>query len=202
MENNFGLILLDLVRTNKEKFLGLLRRNGVLVNTNISNENLTNMILKAMQKSESFKKETILLMGVLMVNSDSAFANFETSSNPFGNLPSFDPNIFSPKDTKSTTTKTDKPKKDFADTTVGGIFDKLMTGFNAYTNLKLAEAEKAKAGSAETISNNDLESQKLGNKGGKGKDDEDKGNVGLYIGLGVGGLALVGLLVYVISKNK
>ena len=199
MENNFGLILLTQVSSNKDKFLGLLRRNGVLVNTNISNEDLTNMILKAMQKSESFKKETILLMGVLMGSSDSSFLN---APGPFDNVwrPTTD-TIFGTGG-GSTTTTTDKPKKDFADTTVGGIFDKLMTGFNAYTNLKLAEAEKVKAGSAETISNNDLESQKLGNKGGKGKDDEDKGNVGLYIGLGVGGLALVGLLVYVISKKK
>ena len=76
MENNFGLILLDLVGKNKDKFLGLLRRNGVLVSTNVSNENLTNMILKAMQKSESFKKETIMLMGVLMAeSSDDSFAN-------------------------------------------------------------------------------------------------------------------------------
>jgi hypothetical protein len=66
MENNFGLILLDSVRKNKDKYLGLLRRNGVLVNTNISNEDLANMILKAMQKSDSFKKEAILLMGVLI----------------------------------------------------------------------------------------------------------------------------------------
>ncbi len=199
MENNFGLILLTQVSSNKDKFLGLLRRNGVLVNTNISNEDLTNMILKAMQKSESFKKETILLMGVLMGNSDSSFLN---TPGPFDNVwrPTTD-TIFGTGG-GSTTTTTDKPKKDFADTTVGGIFDKLMTGFNAYTNLKSAEAEKVKARSAETISDNDLESQKLGNKGGKGKDDEDKGNVGLYIGLGVGGLALVGLLVYVIAKKK
>ena len=110
MENNFGLILLDLVRKNKDKFLGLLRRNGVLVNTNISSEDLTNMILKAMQKSESFKKETILLMGVLMGNSDNSFANFSTTS-PFCGLPPFDPNVFSPKDTTTTTTTTDKTKK-------------------------------------------------------------------------------------------
>ena len=30
----------------------------------------------------------------------------------------------------------------------------------------------------------------------------EKPKVGLYIGLAVGGLALVGLLVYVVSKNK
>ena len=79
-----------------------------------------------------------------------------------------------------------------------------LTGqrFNSYTNLKLAEAEKAKAGSAKSISDNELELEKLGNKGGKDKDDDGKGNVGLYIGLGIGGLALVGLLVYLISKKK
>ncbi len=197
MENNFGLILLDLVRKNKDKFLGLLRRNGVLVNTNTSSEDLTNMILKAMQKSESFKKETILLMGVLMSSSDSSFANFSTTS-PFGGLPTFDANVFSPKDTTTTTTKTDNPKKDFADTTVGGIVDKLFTIGNKYLESKALDVRKVEAETGGKISDNEV---KLNELGGKEKDDE-KSNVGLYIGLGVGGLALVGLLVYVISKKK
>ena len=67
MESNFGLILLVQVSKNKDKFLGLLRRNGVLVNSNVSSQDLTNMILKAMQKSETFKRETILLMSVFVV---------------------------------------------------------------------------------------------------------------------------------------
>ena len=197
MENNFGLILLDLVRKNKDKFLGLLRRNGVLVNTNTSSEDLTNMILKAMQKSESFKKETILLMGVLMSSSDSSFANFSTTS-PFGGLPTFDPNVFSPKDTTTTTTTTNKPKKDFADTTVGTIFDKLFTIGNKYLESKALDVRKVEAETTGKISENELKLEELG---GKVKDDE-KSNVGLYIGLGVGGLALVGALVYLIAKKK
>lgn len=192
MENNFGLILLDLVRTNKEKFLGLLRRNGVLVNTNISNENLTNMILKAMQKSESFKKETILLMGVLMSSSDSSFANVE---GPFDNVwrPTTD-TIFGT-GVGSTTTTTDKPKKDFADTTVGGILDKLFVIGNKYLENKELDVRKveAQAGQAIAVSNNTTSNT---------PPPPPKSNVGLYIGLGVGGLVLVGLLVYVISKKK
>ena len=98
MENNFDLILLDLVRRNKDKFLGLLRRNGVLVNPNTSNVNLTNMLLGAMKKSESFKKEAIILMSVLTSGTDSNFTNMSGSSfspsNPFSGLPTFDPKCF------------------------------------------------------------------------------------------------------------
>lgn len=202
MENNFGLILLDLVRKNKDKFLGLLRRNGVLVNTNTSNENLTNMILKAMQKSESFKKETILLMGVLMSSSDSSFANFSTKS-PFGNLGSVSSDLgysnkYIPQTQNETTSTTNKPKKDFADTTVGGIFDKLFTIGNKYLESKELDVRKVEAETTGKISENELKLEELGGK----EKDKDKSNVGLYIGLGVGGLALVGLLVYVISKKK
>jgi hypothetical protein len=194
MRNNFGLILLDLVRKNKDKFLGLLRRNGVLVNTNTPNEDLTNMILKAMQKSESFKKETILLMGVLMGNSDSSFANFSTSS-PFSSLPTFDPNIFSPTTTttNTTTTKTDEPKKDFGDTTVGSILDKLFTLGNKYLENKELDVRKVEAQAGQAIAVSNIPSN---------VPPPPKSNTGLYIGLGVGGLALVGLLVYVISKKK
>jgi hypothetical protein len=192
MENNFGLILLDLVRKNKDKFLGLLRRNGVLVNTNTSSEDLTNMILKAMQKSESFKKETILLMGVLMSSSDSSFANFSTTS-PFGGLPTFDPNVFSPKDTTTTTTTTDKTKKEFGDTTVGGIVDKLFKLGEGYLKNKEYDVRKVEAQAGQAIAVSNIPSN---------VPPPPKSNTGLYIGLGVGGLALVGLLVYVISKKK
>lgn len=201
MENNFGLILLTQVSSNKDKFLGLLRRNGVLVNTNISNEDLTNMILKAMQKSESFKKETILLMGVLMGSNDDAFANF-TSSNPFGGLPTFDSSLFG-NETQNTTATTTAisyaPKKPFSETTVGGIVDKLFKLGEGYLKNKEYDVRKVEAQTGGKISDNQVI---LNESGGKEKDDDGKSNVGLYIGLGVGGLALVGLLVYVIAKKK
>lgn len=195
MENNFGLILLDLVRKNKDKFLGLLRRNGVLVNTNTSSEDLTNMILKAMQKSESFKKETVLLMGVLMSSSDSSFANFTDLpqfSETLGYTNKYIPQTTN-QTTSTTTTKTDKPKKDFADTTVGGIFDKLFTIGNKYLENKELDVRKAEAQAGQAIAVSNIPSN---------VPPPPKSNTGLYIGLGVGGLALVGLLVYVISKKK
>ena len=201
MENNFGLILLTQVSGNKEKFLGLLRRNGVLVNTNISNEDLTNMILKAMQKSESFKKETILLMGVLMGSNDDAFANF-TSSNPFGGLPTFDSSLFGneTQTAQATTTSTsDAPKKPFSETTVGTIFDKLSQLGNAYLKNKELDVRKVEAKTGGKISENQV---KLNESGGKEKDDDGKSNTGLYVGLAIGGVALIGLLVYLATKKK
>ncbi len=192
-------MLLDSVRKNKEKYLGLLRRNGVLVNTNTSCEDLTNMILKAMQKSDSFKKEAILLMGVL--TSEKGDGNFSNVNGYFGNLPKFDESLFSSPATPSatstgTTTTTVKPKKDFADTTVGTIFDKLFTLGNSYLQNKELDVRKveAQAGQAIATSNSGV-GQAVSNV-------PAKSNTGLYVALSVGAIALIGTLVYVISKKK
>lgn len=195
MENNFGLILLDLVRKNKDKFLGLLRRNGVLVNSNTSCEDLTNMILKAMQKSESFKKETILLMGVLMGNGDSSFANFTDGFKPL-DLSSgvgYQSTYFPAQNSTTPSVTTDKTKKEFADTTVGKITDQLFGAFDKFLQNKDLDVRKAEAqaGQAIAVSNNTSSNVPA-----------PKSNTGLYVALGVGGLALVGVLVYVISKKK
>ena len=187
MENNFGLILLDLVGKNKDKFLGLLRRNGVLVSTNVSNENLTNMILKAMQKSESFKKETIMLMGVLMAeSSDDSFAN----SNGF-KAKSLQELGIEPITTGTTTTTT---KKDFKDTTVGTIFDKLFILGNKYLENKELDVREKEAKAGQVIA-----STQGGSQAGQ---LVPKSNTGLYIALGIGGIALIGALIYVVSKKK
>jgi hypothetical protein len=200
MENNFGQILLQLVRTNKDNFLGLLRRNGVLVNTNVSNEVLTNTILKAMQKSESFKKEAILLMGVLMAESnDGAFSNYTG----FSTLPTFGTGVgytstlipTATTTSENTTTTNVKPKKDFADTTVGTIFDKLFTIGNAYLTNKELDVRKTEAQAGAVIATS-------GNNSGIVPPPPPKSNTALYVGLGLGGLALVGALVYVIAKKK
>jgi hypothetical protein len=195
MENNFGLILLDSVRKNKEKYLGLLRRNGVLVNTNTSSEDLTNMILKAMQKSDSFKKEAILLMGVL--TSEKGDVNFANASGYFSNLPTFDPNVFAPSGTSTTSTTTTtstKPKKDFADTTVGTIFDKLFTLGNKYLENKELDVRKVEAQAGQVIA-------QTGNTQAQST-PAPTSNTGLYVALGIGGVALVGVLVYVIAKKQ
>lgn len=210
MENNFGQILLSQVSTNKDKFLGLLRRNGVLVNTNVSDIDLTNMILRAMQKSETFKNETVLLMAVLMSNNNevsfanmSSYSNFEGSSfnptNPFSNLPTFNPNAFAPSGSTSTTTSatttSTTPKKEFEDTTVGKITGQLFGAFDKFLQNKELDvrAKEAQAG------------QVIAQQGGVNSNippTPPKSNTGLYVGLAIGGLAVVGLVVYLVTKKK
>jgi hypothetical protein len=57
-------------------YVPLANRNGVLVNPKISSESLTNTIISAMTKSESFKREVVLLMTVLISDvKDDNFAN-------------------------------------------------------------------------------------------------------------------------------
>jgi hypothetical protein len=151
-----------------------------------------------MDKSESFKTEVLLLMSVL--SNDNAYSSFT-------GLPTFSSESginyqsqYFPSSTTATTTSTTSTdtKKEFGDTTFGQVFDKLLQGFNSYTNLKMSEADKAKAIASANISSNEV---KLQESGGSKKDDE-KPKVGLYIGLAVGGLALVGALVYLIAKKK
>lgn len=197
MENNFGLILLTQVSGNKEKFLGLLRRNGVLVNTNISNEDLTNMILKAMQKSESFKKETILLMGVLMGSNDDAFANtngfFDKLKNNVSTEIGYENKYLKQTDTNIESATSDAPKKPFSETTVGTIFDKLFQLGNVYLNNKELDVRKSEAKAGQAIATS---------SSSQGSPLPPKSNTGLYVGLAIGGVALIGLLVYLATKKK
>jgi hypothetical protein len=195
MENNFGLILLDSVRKNKEKYLGLLRRNGVLVNTNISCEDLTNMILKAMQKSSTFKTETITLMTVLMNGNNSDFTNFTGDFKPM-DLSSgigYQSTYFPTQNSTTASATTDKVKKDFADTTVGTIFDKLFTIGNKYLENKELDVRKTEAQAGQMIAQQSAQ---------YGVSEPPKSNVALYVGLGIGGIAIIGLIGYLISKNK
>jgi hypothetical protein len=195
MENNFGLILLEIVRNNKGKFIGLLRRNGVLVDEKLSNEVLTNTILKAMQKSESFKKEVVLLMAVLASSSDDDFKNTTGSTtmfnNPFSGLQTFDANLFSPTSTTTTTTATTTDaKKEFEDTTFGKIFNSFLTLGNTYLQSKELDVRKEEAKAVASTGST------------SSTPPPPKSNTGLYIGLGVGVLAIAGLLIFIINKKK
>jgi hypothetical protein len=198
MENNFGLILLNLTRANKEKFLGLLRRNGVLVGSDVSAEFLTNLVLRAMQKSETFKKEVVSLMAILLGDDDSSFSNTSGFANPLAGtnpLDTFSFNTSFPSTPMVTNTQVKETKK-FEDTTVGKLTDKLFGIANLYlTKEDLAvRAKEADAGVKISQDKVILETQK--------DDEAPKSNVGLYVGLGLGGLAIVGVVVYLISKKK
>ncbi len=199
MENNFYSTLLNLVTNNKEKFLGLLRRNGVLVNPKVSSESLTNTIISAMTKSESFKREVVLLMTVLISDvKDDNFANTTGSTfsptNPFSGLPTFDPNAFSTSTTSTTATTTSQPAKAFEDTTVGKITGGLFSAFDKYLQSQQIKVREKEASAGQSIKADEVRLAEL--------NAQKPSNTGLYVGLAIGGVAVVGLLVYLIAKKN
>lgn len=191
---NFGITLLNTVRGNREQYLGVLRRNGVMVNSGISSEDLTNRILQAMQKSEPFKKEAILLTAIILSKSgdDSTFANstgfapkVSSQFDPIG-LPTFTSTTVPTASTTSTSTK-----KDFSETTVGKIADNLFKIANTYLQSKELDVRKQEAISAGLVATSPTT-----------KEPDKKDNTALYVGLGIGGVAILGLLVYLVTKKK
>ena len=110
-------------------------------------------------------------------------------------MPKFDENLFSSPGSPTTTPKTTtKTKKDFADTTVGGIVDKLFTIGNKYLENKELDVREKEAKAGQVIA-----STQGGSQAGQ---LVPKSNTGLYIALGIGGIALIGALIYVVSKKK
>jgi hypothetical protein len=200
MENNFYSTLLNLVTSNKDKFLGLLRRNGVLVNPKISSESLTNTIISAMTKSESFKREVVLLMTVLI--SDVKDDNFANTNGTFSTLSPISPtlgytNKYIPQTTNettsTTTTTTTQPAKAFGDTTVGKITDGLFSAFDKYLQSQQIKVREKEASAGQSIKADEVRLAEL---------EKDKDKTGLYVGLAIGGVAVVGLLVYLIAKKN
>jgi len=182
--------MLNAVRGNREQYLGVLRRNGVMTNSSISNEDLTNKILKAMQKSEPFKKEAIVLTGIILSKSgsDSNFANYTGLSQNFASL---QPNYSSFQPISTTTTSQTSTKKDFEDTTVGKIVDNLFKTANIYLQSKELDVRKKEAQTAGVIATSPTTKQ-----------PEKKDNTALYVALGVGGVAVLGLIIYLATKKK
>jgi hypothetical protein len=192
---NFGITMLNAVRGNREQYLGVLRRNGVMTNSSISNEDLTNKILKAMQKSEPFKKEAIVLTGIILSKSgsDSNFANYTglQSAGFSQNFASLQPNFSTLPATTVTTTQKTSTKKDFEDTTVGKIVDNLFKTANIYLQGKELDVRKQEALTAGVIATSPTTKQ-----------PEKKDNTALYVALGVGGVAVLGLIIYLATKKK
>jgi len=156
------------------------------------------MILGAMKKSESFKRETALLMSVLISESDSSFSNFTSqfaSPTSFNTTPisqSVQPIVANTSTTKSNT----KDKKKFEETTTGQIFGGLMSFADSYLKGKELDVRKEEARAVATTGGFSPTNLDLG------ADATKKKNTGLYIGLGIGGLAIAGLIFYLVTKKK
>jgi hypothetical protein len=129
----------------------------------------------------------------------SGYSNFTGSSfnpsNPFGGVQTFDPNAnpfgLSSGASTSVNTTSATPKKEFQDTTVGKITGQLFGAFDKLLQSKELDVRKAEAKAGQAIATS-----------GGANVPPPKSNTGLYVGLAIGGLAVVGLVVYLVTKKK
>ena len=84
-------------------------------------------------------------------------------------------------------------KKKFEDTTAGSIFGGLLALGNTFLKSKELDVRKDEAQAVTAISSQPIK---------KPSPTPEKSNTGLYVGLGVASLAVVGVLIYLKTKKK
>lgn len=192
MKVNFKTLLLNSIRKNKAKYLGILRRNGVLVKSTISNEALADTIIKAMDKSESFKKEVLVAVTVMEKETMNSFDGTDFSSGigwapQNGGLVATTSGGFSTQTTSGGTTPPLNPTP------------ATQSAFEKYLGIATNLFEKYKENKELDVRNKEadviLATAPL-------PVAEPKSNTTLYIVLGLLGTATVGGLIYFAIKKK
>jgi len=177
----------------------LLTENGVVVDTiNFNIDNLVTATFYGLDKSVSFRKDFIDLY---FANEELINSKIETDN--YSNFLGFGKN----KTTPTTSTKTGGGSTfDY-----GGLATSLIGGvggfFNSKNNLKASQVQADAMLQSGQLS---LEAQKLALEGEKLKSQtalalaqaKPQGNTTLYIALGVGGVLVLGLVIWAVTRKK
>lgn len=194
MDMNFKSLLLSSINKNKDKYLGILRRNGVLVKKSIPNAELANIIIKAMNKSEAFKREVLLAVTVMEKETMMNFTGADFSSGigwtpqNGGLAPATTTGGFS---TTSSATTTGTPPLTPTATTQNAFEKYLGVATNLFEKYKEAKELDVRSKEADVV----LATAPL-------PVQAPKSNTVLYVVFGVLGTAMVGALIYFATKKK
>jgi len=187
--------IMYVVINKKSDVLGLLLRNGVVVPSNASDINIALAVTNLLKVSKSFYLEfTKLLISEDTVMSMSA--NMSGSyANVGGSSKYFDPSVFqggTPNLTKTPTTTTPKESPSW----LNQGLNLLQTGFQGYLQLDDNKTKRELADASVKISNDEVTK----------KEDLPPTSTGLstgaIIGISLLGVTVVGLVIYLIRKNK
>ncbi len=184
MDVNFKSLLLNSINKNKDKYLGILRRNGVLVKKSISNNELANTIIEAMKKSEAFKKEVLLAVTVMEKETMMNFTGADFSSG-IG---------WTPQNSVATATTSTSPTAStppVAPATQNPFEKYLGVATNLFEKYKDAKELEVRSKEADAI----IATAPI-------VPPPPKSNTALYVVLGVVGTALIGGLIYFATKKK
>jgi hypothetical protein len=192
------------VMKKRAKLLALLTKNGIKYPSNATDLQLALIVTNLLKTSKSFRiefeqlvTEPDVIVGVFS-GMDGAYSNFTFNPNQF------DPNYFSTGTSKPTTNLgLQKPAKEKKDGNFfGNALSLLQTGFAGYLALDENKTQKALADASVKIKDNDVKLAELGILP-SGNETKVAGlSTGTIVGLSIGGIVLVGAIVYFVTKKK
>ena len=204
--SNLGAdVIVNSINENREDVIALLLKNGVIVPSDLTDYELSQVVTELLKNSTNFQKEFVEFIGSLMVlNSELEMSGY---SNVAGNFFDFSvpPSPFSTNTTTptsstsgSTTTTNTTPKTGF---TLDKGLDIISKGLNAFITLDTNKTNRALADASVKTS------QSGGGGGVVSQDtyrDTEKSNTTLYVVLALVGVLVVGggILYAVRSKNS
>jgi hypothetical protein len=181
------------VQNKKSQVVALLLKNGVVVPSNATDIQIALLVTNLLKVSKSFYRDfSALLLSQEVVTGMSS--NMSGSyANVVGDGQTFDFSVFqggTPTTTTPTTTATNTSSPSWLNQGLG----MLQTGFQGYLQLDDNKTKRALADASVKISESQPTETPLTAKAGM--------STGAIVGLSVLGIAVVGLVVYLINKNK
>jgi hypothetical protein len=207
---NLGALSIMYVVMNKRaEVIALLVKNGVKVPNNASDMQLALLVTNLLKISKAFSRDFNQLVTQNEVVSG-IFSGFDGSysyvNNYFGNLPTFNPNLFSspatptttPAVTTQTTAQDTKSKGNFW----GNALGVLQTGFTGFLALDENKTKRALADASVQIKQSDVSLAEKGILPAGNTLPKTGLSTGAIVGLSVLGIAVVGGVIYFAMKNK
>jgi hypothetical protein len=191
--------IMYVVKNKKSQVIALLLKNGVVVPQNATDMQLALLVTDLLKVSKSFYKE----FSALLINKDVVYGMSVNMSGSYANAGgfvspdlNFDENIF-----QTTTSTTTTPPKDTkpSGTTPSWInqgLSLLQTGFQGYLQLDDNKTKRELANASVQISSSQGGADSVAPPVSTGM------STGAIVGISLLGLTVVGLVIYLINKNK
>ena len=206
---NLGALSIMYVVMNKRaEVIALLVKNGVKVPNNATDMQLALLVTNLLKISKAFSRDFNKLVTQKDVVSGvfSGFdGNYSYANNYFGNLPTFDQNLFSSPATPTTnpavTTTNTKDTKSGSNFW-GNALGLLQTGFTGYLALDENKTKRELANASVQIKQSDVSLAEKGILPAGNTLPKTGLSTGAIVGLSVLGIAVIGGVVYFAMKNK
>lgn len=192
-----ALGILYVIQNQRSVVIALLLKNGVTVNNNTSDIEIALLVTNLLKISKSFYRE----FSPLLINEDVISALSLNINDSFLNAggrvrPRIDYSIFSGDTsvkTENTTTNTSQipPSSTQKPSTINRLLELFQTGFQGYLQLDDNKTKRELADASVIISDKDEDIP-----------PKTKLSTGAIVGISLLGVTVVGLIVYLIYKNK